>query len=89
MTNYSLRGLLNNVLALFALVSVTFTALSSAQTNPSSNQTTATTTANSRAEKEAEQLVSLSAERIIALLENEPGLMLEVKKMLVRTAYDQ
>ena len=43
----------------------------------------------SRAEQEAEQMVSLSAEDIIAILEKEPGLLLEVKKMLVRTAYAQ
>ncbi|HEV7220188.1 MAG TPA: SLBB domain-containing protein [Terriglobales bacterium] len=47
------------------------------------------TTTTSRAEKEAEQMVSLSAENIIAILEKEPGLLLEVKKMLVRTAYAQ
>lgn len=45
--------------------------------------------ADSRAEKEAERLVSLPAERIILLLEQEPGLFLEVKKMLARNAYEQ
>ena len=34
-------------------------------------------------------MVSLSADNIIAILEKEPGLLLEVKKMLVRTAYAQ
>jgi protein involved in polysaccharide export with SLBB domain len=43
----------------------------------------------SRAEQEAEQLVSLSPEKIIPLLQAEPGLMLQVKKLLVRRAYEQ
>jgi protein involved in polysaccharide export with SLBB domain len=45
--------------------------------------------ASSRAEQEAEQLVSLSADKIIALLQKEPGLLLQVKKALVRKAYEQ
>jgi protein involved in polysaccharide export with SLBB domain len=44
---------------------------------------------DSRAEKEAERLVSLPPERIVLLLQQEPGLFLEVKKMLVRRAYSQ
>jgi len=52
-------------------------------------RTSAIDQANSRAEREAEQLVSLSADKIIALLQKEPGLLLEVKKMLVRKAYEQ
>ena len=43
----------------------------------------------SRAEREAIQLVSLPADKIIVLLQQEPGLFLEVKKMLVRQAYAQ
>ena len=43
----------------------------------------------SRAEMEAEQLVSLSADKIISLLTDEPGLLLECKKLLVRTAFEQ
>ncbi len=43
----------------------------------------------SRAELEAEQRVSLSAETIISILRDEPGLLLQVKKMLVRKAYEQ
>jgi len=59
-------------------------------TNPSyTKQTSAAPDQNSRAEQAAENLVSLSAERIILLLDKEPGLLLEVKKMLVRKAYDQ
>ncbi|HUK48130.1 MAG TPA: polysaccharide biosynthesis/export family protein, partial [Terriglobales bacterium] len=43
----------------------------------------------SRAEREAELEVALSPEKIIDLLRQEPGLLLEVKKMLVRKAYEQ
>ncbi|MGH9530001.1 MAG: hypothetical protein ACRD2S_08815, partial [Terriglobales bacterium] len=57
------------------------------QTQQKDVQTTRVTT--SRAEEEAERMVSLSAENIIAILQKEPGLLLEVKKMLVRTAYEQ
>jgi protein involved in polysaccharide export with SLBB domain len=66
------------------------------QSNPTSDdrktfssRTRALDEADSRAEKEAERLVSLSPERIILLLQQEPGLSLEVKKMLVRRAYAQ
>ena len=52
-------------------------------------RTTATPDAESRAEQEADRLVSLSAEKIITLLDQEPGLLLQVKKMLVRKAYEQ
>jgi len=43
----------------------------------------------SRAEKEAEDRVSLSADRILDILQQEPGLLLQVKKMLVRKAFEQ
>src|SRR5262249_24984884 len=42
----------------------------------------------SRAEQEADAKVSFSAETIIAMLRREPGLFLQIKKMLVRTAYE-
>lgn len=41
------------------------------------------------AEQAAERLVAMSPENIIALLRAEPGLLLQVKKLLVRTAYEQ
>jgi protein involved in polysaccharide export with SLBB domain len=43
----------------------------------------------SRAEQAAEQQVALSPEKIIELLRQEPGLLLQVKKMLVQKAYEQ
>ncbi|HEX6806206.1 MAG TPA: SLBB domain-containing protein [Terriglobales bacterium] len=46
-------------------------------------------TVKSRAEQEAEQSVALSPEKIIELLRQEPGLLLEVKRMLVRKAFEQ
>lgn len=45
--------------------------------------------AKTRAEQAAEQQVALSPDKIIELLRQEPGLLLEVKKMLVRKAYEQ
>jgi len=45
--------------------------------------------ADSRAEKEAEQMVSLAPETIISILRKETGLLLQVKKALVRKAFDQ
>jgi protein involved in polysaccharide export with SLBB domain len=42
-----------------------------------------------RAEREAEQQVSFSAETIIGLLRTEPGLFLQVKRLLVQKAYEQ
>jgi polysaccharide biosynthesis/export protein len=52
-------------------------------------RTTAAPDSVSRAEQEAEQLVSLSADKIVTLLNEEPGLLLAVKKTLVRKAYEQ
>jgi protein involved in polysaccharide export with SLBB domain len=43
----------------------------------------------SRAELAAEDQVALSPDKIVELLRNEPGLLLQVKKMLVRKAYEQ
>jgi protein involved in polysaccharide export with SLBB domain len=50
---------------------------------------TAIDQSDSRAEREAEQMVALSAEKIINLLTQEPGLLLQIKKTLVRKAYEQ
>ena len=43
----------------------------------------------SRAQHEAEQMVSLSTEKIIKILQEEPALLLEVKKLLVRKAFEE
>ncbi len=43
----------------------------------------------SRAEVAAEELVALSADTITGLLRKEPGLLLQVKRALVRKAYEQ
>ena len=58
-----------------------------ANNNPDRNR--AIDPAESRAEQAAEELVSLSPDRIIGLLRTEPGLLLQVKKALVRKAYEQ
>ena len=57
--------------------------------NDYASRTRALDDADSRAEREAERLVSLPPEKIILLLQQEPGLFLEIKKMLVRKAYAQ
>src|SRR5277367_1843215 len=49
----------------------------------------ALSTTRSRAAKEAEEKVSLSADKIIDILRDEPGLLLQVKKLLVIKAYEQ
>jgi len=83
------------VLALFCLSVMALSSLGqepSISSNDRDNSTSRTHSleqSDSRAEKEAERLVSLPAERIILLLSQEPGLFLEVKKMLVRNAYSQ
>jgi protein involved in polysaccharide export with SLBB domain len=53
------------------------------------SRTRALDESDSRAEKEAERLVSLPPERIVILLQQEPGLLLEVKKLIVRRAFSQ
>src|SRR5580658_5014375 len=50
---------------------------------------TAIDQAHSRAEQEAEQMVSLSADKITQLLQDEFGLLLQIKKALVRKAFEQ
>src|SRR5215470_7985122 len=57
--------------------------------NDYASRTRALDDADSRAEREAQRLVSLPPEKIILLLQQEPGLFLEIKKMLVRKAYAQ
>jgi protein involved in polysaccharide export with SLBB domain len=61
----------------------------SQQQRLSYTRSTAIDQANSRAEKEAEQMVSLSADKIISILRQETGLLLQVKKALVRKAFEQ
>jgi protein involved in polysaccharide export with SLBB domain len=43
----------------------------------------------SEAQQEADLKVSLSAEKIIEILREEPGLLLQVKRMLIQKAYEQ
>jgi protein involved in polysaccharide export with SLBB domain len=66
-----------------------FSAAAWSQQPASYSRSTAIDQANSRAEREAEQMVSLSADRILTILRQEPGLLLQVKKALVRKAFDQ
>src|SRR5438034_3487124 len=59
------------------------------QTRSAYDRSTAIEQSSSRAQNAADDLVSLSAEKIISLLREETGLLLEVKKLLVRKAYEQ
>lgn len=62
----------------------------SQQTAPAAfSHSTAIDQSKSRAEREAEQMVSLSADKIVSILQMEPGLLLQVKKALVRKAFEQ
>jgi protein involved in polysaccharide export with SLBB domain len=61
----------------------------SAQDAPVYGRTRALDESHSQAERQAEQSVSLSAEKLITLLHKEAGLLLEVKKLLVRKAFEQ
>lgn len=65
------------------------TSLLFAQDSPVYNRTRAIDESHSQAARQAEQNVSLSAEKLIALLQRETGLLLEVKKLLVRKAFEQ
>ena len=60
-----------------------------AQDDPYNQRTRAMDQENSRAEQEADRMVSLSPDKIISILTQEPGLLLQVKKLLVRKAYEQ
>src|SRR6202167_1324685 len=64
-------------------------AFASAQDAPVYGRTRALDESRSQAEQQAEQTVSLSAEKLITLLQKETGLLLEVKKLLVRKAFEQ
>jgi protein involved in polysaccharide export with SLBB domain len=74
---------------LLALFLILRTALMSAQDAAVYGNTQALDESHSQAERQAEQTVSLSAEKLITLLQKETGLLLEVKKLLVRKAFEQ
>ncbi|HZR67186.1 MAG TPA: SLBB domain-containing protein [Terriglobales bacterium] len=76
----------NFLVAIFIVATVTNAVAQQIASNP---YTATPQTAKSRAEQEAETQVALSPEKIIDLLRQEPGLLLQVKKMLVRKAYEQ
>ncbi len=70
-------------------VGLAFSAAAWSQQPAAYSRSTAIDQANSRAEHEAEQTVSLSADRILFILRDEPGLLLQIKKALVRKAFEQ
>jgi protein involved in polysaccharide export with SLBB domain len=73
-----------------ALASAVFLPQSaSAQIRVPEQRKTAINRQDSRAEREAELQVSLSPETILSILREEPGLLLQVKRVLVRKAFEQ
>jgi protein involved in polysaccharide export with SLBB domain len=70
-------------------MALTLCATASGQQPAAYSRSTAIDQKNSRAEHEAEQMVSLSADRILFILRDEPGLLLQIKKALVRKAFEQ
>jgi protein involved in polysaccharide export with SLBB domain len=87
----ALCGALHRALSILVGMGLVFstTAPAWSQQSASYNRSTAIDQADSRAEQEAEQMVSLSADRILSILRQEPGLLLQVKKALVRKAFEQ
>src|SRR6185437_13304574 len=88
------RGFMNRRFRFFTTIAVAFICAMFFVSVPSlaqriSPRSTALDQADSRAEQEAEQMVALSADKIITILRQEPGLLLQVKKILVRKAYEQ
>jgi len=79
--------------ASFMLVVLLFVSVGSRTVLAQSDRDRATSARGSdrddRQERDPEPLVSLSAATIIDILRQEPGLLLEVKRQLVRRAYEQ
>src|SRR5437660_12329136 len=87
MNLHSYRGLI--AFGTFICMTLLFLPALFGQNNVYYDRTKAVPEDRSRAEQEAERLVSLSAEKIISILSQEPGLLLECKKLLVREAFKQ
>ncbi|HXM63362.1 MAG TPA: SLBB domain-containing protein [Terriglobales bacterium] len=75
--------------AVLLCVGLVFSATAWSQQPAAYSRSTAINQSDSRAEHEAEQMVSLSADRILFILRDEPGLLLQVKMALVRKAFEQ
>jgi protein involved in polysaccharide export with SLBB domain len=74
---------------LLLCLGLTFSSTAWSQQPAAYSRSTAIDQKNSRAEHEAEQMVSLSADKILSILRDEPGLLLQIKKALVRKAFEQ
>lgn len=75
--------------ALLLLITIPCAIPAGAQNILTNPRTRAIESAQSHAAQEAEEAVSLSSERIISILREEPGLLLQAKRVLVRKAYEQ
>lgn len=84
-----LRVKVSTLIALIVLLGCCAAIWSQDQPRLSYTGSTAIDQAQSRAEGEAEQMVALSADKIVSMLQEETGLLLQVKKALVRKAFEQ
>jgi protein involved in polysaccharide export with SLBB domain len=85
----SIRSILRKALCAALAFAVFLPQCASAQIRVPEQRKTAIDRQDSRAEREAELQVSLSPEKILSILRNEPGLLLQVKRVLVRKAFEQ
>jgi protein involved in polysaccharide export with SLBB domain len=86
--NKSILSIGTAIVSLFALAMFLATS-APAQMRVPEQRKTAIDRQDSRAEREAELQVSLSPEKILSILRDEPGLLLQVKRVLVRKAFEQ
>jgi protein involved in polysaccharide export with SLBB domain len=86
--NKSILSIRMAIVSVFALAMFLVTS-APAQMRVPDQRKTAIDRQDSRAEREAELQVSLSPEKILSILRDEPGLLLQVKRVLVRKAFEQ
>src|SRR5215470_1292497 len=86
--NKSILSIRTAIVCVFALAMFLVTS-APAQTRVPEQRRTAIDRQDSRAERGAELQVSLSPEKILSILRDEPGLLLQVKRVLVRKAFEQ
>jgi len=84
--NFLSRTVVTALALVLAVSLVSASANAQSQTNATNSNTMLL---KSRAERAAEESVALEPDQIIELVRKEPGLLLAVKKMLVRKAYEQ
>lgn len=89
MRKTSVSQVQNAAFVISAILLACFFSSSWLQAQARYDNTTAISENESRAQEAADAIVSMSPDKIITLLREEPGLLLQVKKALVRKAYEQ